>query len=263
MNKPFITILLFAFFVSSVANAELLIITVEEPPTNYEHNGQITGTSADIVERIIKNLNLKTKIRMLPPARAIHYLMNRPDVIFFTLAYTPERVRHGLHYIAPVITTRLAFYKKKDAPVRVGDIGDIKAQGLLCGVARGDWREKLFKDKGLKIHSVTNYHQSFKMLLADRIDLVITSDIEAETILKKLNLPHDSVEQVLIFEEAQSYIAASRDTSRETVGQWKNAFEALKKTDFFKVTTDKYKKILGDKLDYLPEKGFYIKESEK
>ncbi len=261
MNKSLMTILLSVVFsfISFNVNAELQILTVEEPPTNYKHNGKITGTSVDIVEGIIKELNLKTKIEMLPPARAIKYLMEKPDIIFFTLAYTPERVKHGLHYIAPVITTRLAFYKKKGFPIKVKDIDDIKTQELLCGVVRGDWREKLFNDKGLKTYSLTNYDQNFKMLIKGRLHLVITSDLEMGSVLTKLNLPLDSVEQVLIFEEAQSYIAASKDTSEKTVDQWKNAFEALKKTDFFKVTTDKYKKILGNRLDYLPDKGFYIK----
>ncbi len=117
-----------SFFLSSIANAELQIVTVEEPPTNYELNGKITGTTVDIVERIINDLNLNTKIQLLPTARAIDMLMKEPGIIFFTAAYTPERVQHGLQYIAPVITTRLAFYKKKGSAVKVKDLDDVKKQ---------------------------------------------------------------------------------------------------------------------------------------
>ena len=100
-------------FVPTRALAELLIVTVEEPPTNYMLEGNLVGTSVDIVERIMKDLHLDAKILLVPPARASKMLLTEPELVLFTVAKTPERVSHGIHFIAPVITTRLAFYKKK------------------------------------------------------------------------------------------------------------------------------------------------------
>ncbi len=250
-------------FVVTIVNAdagELRIVTNVEPPTSYySEEGKFTGTTTDIVEEIERYLNLNVKIEVMSWARAYHIAKKDPNVVLFTAARTQERIDHGFHFIGPVITRRHLLWSKKGSAFNINSIQDIKDKNLRLGVMRGDWREKYFLDRGLNLENVTSHKQNLMKLLKGRIDLWVSSDIEAPLIAKEVGADMGEIEIAYIFKEASSYIMLSRDTPKETVEKWQKAYAEIQKTDFFENASRKWSKILGLEVGYAKDTGFFIK----
>lgn len=236
------------------ALADLRVVASNSPPTNYKEGDKVVGITVDIVNSIMKKVNTPTTIEIMSWARAYNIASNEPNVAIFTAGRTQARIDHGFHFIGPVTTRKHAVYAKKNRQYKINSIDDIIAKGYSVGLARGDWRTKLF-EKGNLVES-TSSPQNAKKLASDRIDLWVASDLAAPMIAKNAGVNMDEFEIVYVIKEAASYIMLSKDTSAETVSRWKNAMSTLQQTDFFKETASQWKE-KGLDLDYQPEKGFF------
>jgi len=261
-NFRFISIVLFFVFIhfGICAGDKIRILTTEEPPTNYTHDDKLVGTTIDIVNEIKRYLNLNVKIEVKPWVRSYSIAKKKPNIVIFTAGRTQERVDHGFYFIGPVITRNHALWSKKGNNYDINDIADIKKKDLSIGSMRGDWRTKLFKNQGIKVQEVVNHELNLKKLLIGRFHLWVSSDIETPPILKKLGYDMDVIEIAYVFKEASSYIMISKDTSKDIVEKWQNAYSAIQKTDFFEKASKKWSNILGLDLGYIKEKGFFVKQ---
>jgi ABC-type amino acid transport substrate-binding protein len=239
---------------------QVRIVTTEEPPTNYTYQGKFSGTTTDIVEEIKKYLNINAKIEVKPWVRSYKIAKTEPDVVIFTAGRSQERIDYGFHFIGPVITRKHVLWRKKGDSLGIKSIQDIKAMDLKIGSMRGDWRTKFFKNQGIQVQEVANHELNLKKLLKGRFHLWVSSDIEAPPILNKLGYDMNEIEIEYIFKEASSYIMLSRDSSKDFVEKWKNAYAQIQKTDFFEKASKKWSQILGFELGFTKEKGFFVKQ---
>lgn len=124
---------------------------------------------------------------------------------------------------------------------------------------RGDWRTKLLINSGIRTEVTSRHEQNVSKLKAGRIDLWITSDLEAPFIIKEsgeLNLI-DDFELAYIIKESSGYIMLSKGTSASIIKRWRDTFSNLQKTNFFVNTAKKWSPKLKLELVYSKEKGFY------
>ena len=115
---------------SVAAASELRFLTVEEPPTNYLENGEVVGTSVDLVRELARRLDETIDIELLPPARAILVANTTANRILFTAALTEARKEQGYHAIGPVITRKHVLYARKGRNLQLAKLDDLIAQNL-------------------------------------------------------------------------------------------------------------------------------------
>ncbi|UZP69192.1 transporter substrate-binding domain-containing protein [Desulfovibrio mangrovi] len=240
--------------------AEMLVLTTIEPPTNYVQDGEIVGTSVDVVREILRRMNVDAEIEVKPWARVLNIAQTTPNVMLFTCGRTQERVDCGFHFIGPVVSRKHAVYKKKESRITVTSLEDIKQQGLVVGGVHDDWRSLMFESKGLRVDIAPTHAQCVEKMFGDRFPLLIGSDIEVPEWLEQTGRPADSLEVAFVFMEAPSFIMLSKHTSPALVHQVREVFRAMQQTDFFEMTAAKYTEILKYKLEYSPEKGFHRPE---
>ena len=258
--KFFVYIAVLSLFIRTVSADVDRIVTTEEPPTNYTYQGVFTGTTTDIVEEIKKRLGLSAKIEVKPWACSYAIAKSEANVAIYTAGRTQERIAHGFHFIGPVASRRHILWKRRSSPLEISGVMDIKENNLVVGAMRGDWREKYFVNLGVNVESVTVHHQNMKKLLAGRIHLWASSDIEAPSIADDLGIDMSEVEVAYVFDQAGSYIMLSRETPKDVVDQWREAYQAIQKTDFFVNASHKWSKILGYTLKYKNDRGFYVEQ---
>ena len=127
-------------------------------------------------------------------------------------------------------------------------IKDIKDVSLVTriGVMREDARHELLKSLGMKnLYTVTNHSQAINMLLAGRINLFATSDIEVNVLLQEMGENPNIIKSLWSLKKIQSYILVSKKTSDSLVLKWKDAFETIKKDGTFAKIGKKWAKHLG------------------
>ncbi|MBF0230557.1 MAG: transporter substrate-binding domain-containing protein [Desulfamplus sp.] len=237
------------------------IITTEEPPTNYTRAGEFSGTTTDIVNEIKKRIGEDAPIEVMPWARAYNAIaLKTPNVVIFTGGKTKERVDLGFNFIGPVITRNHTLYKRSDdGRTIINSLDDIKNGKLKVGVMRGDWRAGFFKDNGIEIDEGNSHVMNINKLLGKRFDLMALSDLEISAVMNEAAQPIDMVKPAFVFKEGASYILISKDSDKEIVKKWDNAFKEIQKTDFFEKAAKKWSDILMMDMGYQPDKGFYIK----
>ena len=68
--KNLLLLLFFCLATFPAQAGELSILTEEDAPLNFTRDGEVTGISGEIVKEIMRRLEIKASIEVLPWARA-------------------------------------------------------------------------------------------------------------------------------------------------------------------------------------------------
>ena len=240
------------------AAAPVRIVTAEEPPANYLLNGELTGTTIDIIHEILRIQDQEIRIELMPWARAFLIAKSKPNVVIFTAGRTQERIDHGFHFIGPVISRKHILWKRRDAGIHIESPEDVARQHLLVSGMREDWRTRHFLALGVNVSQTNSFPSGLKQLMLRRTDLWISSDIEMPTITREVGYDPGELAIAHIFREAPSFIMLSKGTDPRTIRSWEAAFGQMQESDFFERTARKWSAILNMELTHSPERGFHI-----
>ena len=67
------------------------IVTEDLRPYNYLENGKLKGVGTEVVEAVLKELNLPLEIQVYPWARAFAIATNEPGTLIYTIGRSEER----------------------------------------------------------------------------------------------------------------------------------------------------------------------------
>ncbi|WP_170230538.1 substrate-binding periplasmic protein [Roseibium hamelinense] len=238
--------------------SDLKILTTIAPPTNYVEQGQLVGTSVDIVRELDRRLGRAHPIEVLPAARALKIVETTRDTAFFTAGKTAARVEHGYHFIGPLITRAHMLYARSGSDLAIANLRQIADMGLTVAGILGDWRTAYLEEQGIVVETNPVHEMNVKKLLLGRNDLWISSDIEALPNLSLSGAKLSDVQPVFVLREASSYLIISKQTDRETVAAWQDAFASLQQDAVFSdQLTRKWSEKLGFEIGFSKEKGVY------
>lgn len=244
----------------ALSDEQLRILTTREPPANFMENGEVTGTTTDIVRGILNILGEEIEIELMPWARAYTIAKNVPNIVIYTAGRTQERIDLGFHFLGPVISRKHSLWKRRNVPIQISSIDDILTNRALVSGMRQDWREEFFSSQGVHVVRTADNRLGLKQLIQGRVQLWIASDIEAPTIAREAGISLQEIEIAYVFKEAPSFIMISNGTPKPTVDRWRQAFETLNDGDFYDRTARKWSRRLGLNLRHSQERGFHIEQ---
>lgn len=190
----FTRIILFTLIIISLCSG----VEAQTPVLQFGRNEKLP--EQDVAEAIfltvMKNIKLSVQIQALPPARATMY--NK------TLHLSGEIARIGSYGEShpDLIQVKPFYYQltsvvyvKKNSPFKIKSIKDL--ENLRIGHIHGV-QHSLDIVQGLtNVQAVSDSKNLFTMLIADRFDAVITTGIDGELMLERLNLINDVRSSVL------------------------------------------------------------------
>ena len=144
--------------------------------------------------------------------------------------------------IVPLLKTKLVFFFKKDKfpdGVRYENLSDLSDQRI--GDLRGSPQVEIFKENGIKIEFANEIIQNFKKLEANRVDLIICSDLSGLQIVKDF-FP-DSIDDFDMTEESLYIIDDGiifLKEKEEMVNKFKKGLEVIKENGTYQKIVDKY-----------------------
>lgn len=249
------------FFTASTAiSQELRLVTSPWPPSNYlDEEGQPTGLSVAIIEALKDKLGLSTPIEVIPWARGYKIAQSEPNILLFTAARTPEREAMGFTFIAPAVMWTHGLLAKKESGIEIKSLEDARLQGVTAVGVRGSWQVKLLQEAGIDTVEADDQETCARMLLAGRVDVWITSQLQASVVLDNIDAEQSSVEPVFIHRRSPSYLIVSNGTDPQLLKKWQDAFDELKNSDTLHKVAEEWSERLGIPLIYDPEEGFSAK----
>lgn len=240
---PFGLFLILRLMSPTFASEPLTIITEEWPPFNYTENGELKGFASEVVQLVMKDLNVTDKIVVLPGPRGLKTLNKFPRSMFFSFILTENR-KPQYKWIGPFGEQSIYFYKKKGSKLDINTFEDAKKVGSICARSSGLVFDMLMAAGFKNLDTGVNPESIYLKTLKGRCDLSIgETPLGVAFWLKKANQPSDSLVQTsLKLLSTPLYIVASKDISDEEVGQWQKSLDKVKGSKEYSQLQLKYNK---------------------
>ncbi len=158
--------------------ATVKFMTEEYPPFSYHEGDTLKGASVEQVELLMQKAGIDMHIELMPWTRAYAAAQATPMACLFTTAHSPERDKL-FKWVEPLLVDDNILVATASSGISEGDLED--ARRYVVGTHRGDYTEKLLKEKGFpRVDVASDFPATLRKLLNGRIDLMPISEIYFE-----------------------------------------------------------------------------------
>ncbi len=222
---------------------ELVYVTENFEPYNYEENGEMKGLAVDLLRLVWQRMGVKSqKISVYPWARGYAMLQHRANVVLFTTARI--RKRENLFKWAGPITIRgqrCVFVAIKERSITINTFED--AKNYTIGTIREDYAEQLILAMGVAktiIEPVNNMISNLKKLQAGRIDLIAYTEKSIYKIIETSGFHKDDFESVYLIKEVFPCYAFNKAIPDTIIEQFQGALDKAKQGPEYQKLLKKY-----------------------
>jgi polar amino acid transport system substrate-binding protein len=232
---------------------DLRVISSEKMPYNFTENQQFVGLTVDVVKDLLAPLS--PRIEVMPWPRAFEIAKNTPNILLFTMGKTKQRLEQGFMYIGPVSTRQLAFYTLQNELAGLGSLDEIRQKKLVIVGIRGGWSSAQLQQQGIEILEVGDYHQGILMLLRNRAQLWVSTDLEAGVHLKQTG---EMAELKIAFpiQCAENYLTLSPGSDPALYQQLQKQYADWATSKKPAAIAQKWQEHLGLPLRFVQKRGF-------
>jgi polar amino acid transport system substrate-binding protein len=233
----------------AVANSidDLVFITEDYPPFNFERDGKRQGIAVDVLEEMLAQVGSKktrADIKVWPWARGYETALKEKNTVLFSTTRTEAR-EHLFKWVGPIMPSRIVLVAKKSRDIRLKAVEDINKSPYKIGVVREDIGGQLLARAGVGKEKTVQANSGVsvaKMLHADRVDMWAYGAPVIMWNLKELGYPTDAYEEVFTLTESQQYYyAVNKDTDDRLVEKLQAALEQVKAKGRFNAIVARYR----------------------
>ena len=208
------------------AEPTMHLYTEEFPPINFEQNGKAAGLSTEIVQEIMRRVNMNEQIEVVPWARGYKYLSSLPNVCLFATVRNPEREKL-FKWVGPISSATGRMYTRRGGAHYDNLEAARHADQLL--VPREWYVEQYLRAKGFKnIVSVSNPVEAMRGLSMGRTGLIALDDVTVPATMAAVGMKAEELEPGAVIGQVIHYIAFSIETPDEVIVRWQKALDAMK-----------------------------------
>lgn len=166
---------------ASQARAETLkVLTEEFPPYNYTDNGKITGFSTEVVQAVLREVNIQGEFQSMPWARAYETAQSANNVLIYSIGRTPQREKL-FKWVGVIAPTQYYLFSLPQRKLKLDRLD--QAKNFQIATVNEDVGEQFLMArgfaKGINLQSSVKYELNYEKLKAGRVDLWIMTDLVA------------------------------------------------------------------------------------
>ena len=186
-HLPHLLLLLWATF-AQADPGKLEYLSEISPPFNFsDQQGMPTGLSVELMQLIWKARGVSPQpIRILPWARGYNLLQQKPNVVLFATARTPQR-EALFKWACPIDHSEFVLLGRKADNITLGSEAEISRYKV--GVVRSTVSKQLLLERGIderQLMLANRLTQAAKMLTSGRADLFATNKLAGYQTLQQL-----------------------------------------------------------------------------
>ncbi|MFJ3486142.1 substrate-binding periplasmic protein [Pseudomonas sp. NPDC090202] len=172
---------------SWVSAGPIRIVTEELPPYSMTRDGKLTGMSTEVVQAVLKEVNVEATIQVMPWARAYDLALHEPDVLIYSITRTPER-EHLFKWVGTIASSPWYLYSAASHPVSLMDLED--ARDWQTATVNEDVGEQYLTGKqfvvGQQLQSSNRYELNYQKLQTGHVDLWISDELNARYLARQV-----------------------------------------------------------------------------
>ncbi|WP_070963295.1 substrate-binding periplasmic protein [Vibrio sonorensis] len=241
MAKFRVLLIALVLTLSSPTLATLTVMTEDFPPFGYiNKDEQLTGIAVEMVQFVMKELELEQEIQVLPWSRAMKRIETQSNMVLFSVARTEER-EAKFRWVGPLLSDGVYFYHRSTSTQPTRLFSDAKTWDHIA--VTDSYPEHAF----LENHGFTNLwltsnpSENVRLLIGGRVDAFVAGEFAVPNLLSKQNIAMSSVKNsgIKLF-DVDLYIAFSKDTPQTLLDSWQVALDKLKKSPEFTKIRQRY-----------------------
>ncbi|WP_420474125.1 substrate-binding periplasmic protein [Noviherbaspirillum sp. ST9] len=226
---------------------DLVFITEDYPPFNFERDGRRQGIAVDVLEEMLVQAGAKktrADIRVWPWARGYETALKEKNTVLFSTTRTEAR-ETLFKWVGPIMPSRIVLVAKKERAIHIKSADDLRLGAYKIGVVREDIGGQLLANLGVQKDRTVQANSGVsvaKMLQADRVDMWAYGAPVIMWNLKELGYPADAYTEVFTLTESQHYYyAINKDTDDRLVEKLQTALEQIKANGRFNAIIARYR----------------------
>ncbi|MDB5892741.1 MAG: amino acid transporter substrate-binding protein [Rhodoferax sp.] len=218
----------------ALAQDTVRILTEEYPPYNYTDHGVITGLGTEVVQAVLKEINVEGQIQSVPWARAYETALASDSVLVYSMNRSKEREKL-FKWIGPITPTDFYLFALKNRNLQLAELAD--ARGLQIGTVNQDIGEQYLALNGFAIgrnlQSSNRYELNYEKLKRGRIDLWVMNELGAYYMARQAgDDPSVTLQKAFRIAELSgggNYMAFGNKTPDALVERFRRGLEAIKR----------------------------------
>lgn len=211
---------------------DIVYITEQYPPFNYQEDGKLQGISVDLLDKMLGHMNEtlnRSEIKLMPWDQGYEMALQDNNTVIFATGRIPER-EALFKWVGPISSTKAVLFALKEKHIRISSPGDLRK--LKIGVVRDSAEGPLMIDAGANPGNLVernNTTQLIDLLKAGTIDAWACFDLVGVWLAEKAGMKASEYESVYELEENMPiYYAFNRNTSDSTVHAFQEALNQSK-----------------------------------
>jgi polar amino acid transport system substrate-binding protein len=225
-----VMVLLLSLLVISPLKAESLrIVTENFPPYNFQVADEARGLSSEVVQAVLKQINLQVSIEFYPWSRAYETAQAEKNILIYSIARIVER-EALFHWVGTIAPYRTSLFKLKlNKSILVNSIAQAKKYEI--SVSSDDVISTyLQRHQFPSLKTVGSDILSIRLLANNRIDLIASDEASFYHRLQDEGLDASLFERVFRFDEIsdQLYMAFSLSSDIDLVTAFRDGLEVIK-----------------------------------
>ena len=221
------------------------ILTEEYPPFNYTDKGKITGLGTEVVQAVLKEINIEGQFQSVPWARAYETAQTRENVLIYSINRSKER-ENLFKWVGQIHPTNFYLFALKTRNIRMSRLDDAKR--LQTGTVNQDVGEQYLTSQGFtlghNLQSSATYELNYVKLKLGRIDLWVMNEQGAYYLARKAgDDPAVVLSKTMRIAEISgegNYMAFGPKTSDAMVERFRKGLETIKSNGIYDALQKKW-----------------------
>ncbi len=213
--------------------SDLVFLTEEYPPFQFETDGVVTGLAIDILHAIGEEAGFEitgADITLVPLQEGLSTVRDTPGTVIFSIARTPER-EDLYRWVGPFTSCNIVLFAKRSNPVTLKGPEDLRSYTI--GAVTGDVSVEMLAGLGLDPGSLRTDPDPrilFTMLNEGTIDLLATGDAAGNYFAREIGDRPALYRIVYRLESIPLYFAFHKDTPDAVINTFAEALERISQT---------------------------------
>ncbi|MFC3093290.1 substrate-binding periplasmic protein [Alteromonas sediminis] len=187
----------------------LWVITNLEPLfSEQDDRGRLTGYAVELVRLILADAGFNNNILSAPWQRILAESAEKPDVLVFSLARTPER-EDQFYWITPVTQNTYAFYALQGHSNGVSSLTALPKTSRVA-VLENDFRHKALEKAGIKAVPTQSWGEALQALYNGQADYLFFSDGGVNVTCANSGFDCTRIKKAFVYQQATTYVALSK-----------------------------------------------------
>jgi len=213
---------------STDASIRLTLLTEENPPYNYrDTNGDISGSSTEVVKEILRRLNQDTDLEIVPWSVGYGRTLAEPVTGLYSTARTPER-DSLFRWVGPIESYHFTFYARNGSGISLPSLEAARNAGVI-GVVRDDTRHQYLVARNMNtLLLFPDDEACVRALMNGEIDLWLGSSDTAPETARRAGVSPEDLALLYQVTQVELFIAFNRETPEPLIRAWQDTLDEMK-----------------------------------